>query len=125
MNPPHAPGYYFTRGVPGKVVVITNAFVNGATEAAVTRSDGRVVRMTVEGGSPPSRGFSVAEWRRRMDGDEFELRDYFLGQAHPISLRPWADADPDTTYVRFDFHFVPDEPLPPGHPLHPPPPAPQ
>lgn len=118
MRSPNPPGYRYTRGVPGKVVVITNAFVNGAAEAEVTRSDGRAVSMTFDGGPPPSRGRSVAEWRGRMGGDEFELRDYFLGRMHPISLKPWAAADPVTTYLRFDFHFEPDEPIPPGHPLY-------
>ena len=110
--------------IPGKVVVVTWAFVNGASEPQVTRSDGRVVAYTFDGGPPPFRGRPLAEWRRRFGGDEGELTDPALGQRHRISLKPWADADPDTTLLRFDFAFVPDQPIAPEHQhLIPPPPS--
>ena len=114
---------YLWERVPGKVIVVANAFAHGAAEVEVTFSDGRARTMTFEGGPPHTyRGPSLAEWRERFGGDEGELTDPMLRQTHRISLQPWADADPDTTSLRFDFMFVPDEPIPPGHPLYSPPP---
>lgn len=109
--------------VPGRVVVTTFAFVNGASEPRIVRSDGRDVTYTFEGGPPTTyRGRSLVEWRERFGGDEGELTDPLLGQRHRVSLKPWADADPDTTFLRFGFAFEPDQPIPPGHPLYPTPP---
>ena len=107
----------FTRNmykdVPGTVVVITNAFVDGAVQ--IRRSDGRVEEQGFAGAAPRYRGFSLAEWRRRFGGEEGEVVDPAVGQVHRVSLRPWATANPETTSIRIDFEFIPDQPIQPHH----------
>ncbi len=112
------------QGVPGRVVVITLAYVDGAAAPQILRSDGRTVPYSFEGG-PPGRSYrwySLAAWRLRCGGDEGEVIDPFLQQPHRVSLRPWAGADPETTALNFSFAWEPDEPIPPGDPRYPTPP---
>lgn len=45
------------------------------------------------------RGAPLAQVRKHYGADEWQVRDV-LGQLHTISLKPWANADPETTYIR-------------------------
>lgn len=112
------------QGVPGKVVVITLAFVDGAEEPQILRSDGRTVEYSFEGGPPGGfpRGYTLAEWRRRFGGDEGEVTDPILQQTHRVSLRPRTSTNPETTSLNFSFAWEPDEPIPPDDPRYPTPP---
>jgi len=86
-------------GVPGNVTVSVTAFMKG---------DPRFQRANEQGGD---RGGSLAQLREKFNGDEGEMKDLFLGLTHHISLAPWADSDPDTTYINIKFRFVPDVPI--------------
>lgn len=112
------------QGVPGKVVVITLAYVDGAAEPQILRSDGRTVQYAFEGDVQGRfwRGHTLAAWRRRFGGDEGEVTDPILKQSHRVSLRPWAGAHPETTSLNFSFAWEPDAPLPPDDPCSPAPP---
>jgi hypothetical protein len=60
---------------------------------------------------------------KRFGGDEGVTVDPAVGQTHHISLKPWANADPNKTHIRIGFHFIPKQPIPPQHQhLFPPPP---
>jgi hypothetical protein len=50
---------------------------------------------------------SLAEVREQLGGDEgtYTAAD---GRTYPLSLKPWADDDPETTYFVFMPIFVPD-----------------
>ena len=49
------------------------------------------------------RGLSVAQLRKRFGGDEGEIPDPIYGQMHHISLKQWANEDPETTFLRISF----------------------
>lgn len=55
------------------------------------------------------KGHPLAAFREALGGNEGEIIDPFLGGSHPLSLVPWVDADPDTTYLRVSFRFTPKE----------------
>jgi len=48
-------------------------------------------------------GVPLSELRQRHGGDEFTLLDPFWGNTHHISLKPWATADPQATYITIAF----------------------
>jgi len=55
------------------------------------------------------KGHPLAAFREALGGNAGEIIDPFLGGSHPLSLVPWADANPDTTYLRVSFRFTPGE----------------
>ncbi len=55
-----------------------------------------------------AKGSPLAEYRAALGGDEGEIMDPFHGQPHHLSLAPYANADPETTYLRVQFIFTPD-----------------
>lgn len=62
---------------------------------------------------------SIVELRERFDGnDEGYLTDP-AGEKHYFSLKPWAKADPQTTYLQISYRFTPDAPIPSNNPLYP------
>jgi hypothetical protein len=61
------------------------------------------------------RGRTIAEWRKILGGDEGQVKDTFRGLPHHVSLKPWANLDSDTTYLRVDFSFIPQQPIAPEH----------
>lgn len=52
-------------------------------------------------------GMSLAQLRTLFGGEEGAIVDPFLGQTHLVSLAPWAELDPDQTYLHFAFKFIP------------------
>jgi hypothetical protein len=50
---------------------------------------------------------TIARWRERRGGDEFVVTNPVTGRSHHVSLAPYADLDPETTYIGFVFHFYP------------------
>ena len=52
-------------------------------------------------------GMSIAQLRNLFGGDEGEIVDPFKQEVHPISLKPWTNADPDQTFLHFSFRFIP------------------
>lgn len=55
------------------------------------------------------KGHPLAAFREALGGNAGAITDPFLGDAHPLSLVPWADANPDTTYLRVSFRFIPHD----------------
>jgi hypothetical protein len=51
---------------------------------------------------------TLRHFRERLGGDEGELRDN-RGGIHPVSVRAWENEDPDKTFVRPVFTFIPDD----------------
>lgn len=51
-------------------------------------------------------GMSVAQLNALFGGDEGEIVDPIKGQAHPVSLKPWANSDQTKTFLHFSFKFV-------------------
>jgi hypothetical protein len=49
-------------------------------------------------GSTFQEGIRLATLRKLLNGDEGYVTD-FAGSKHTISLKPWTDADPETTFV--------------------------
>lgn len=103
--------FFIADGVPGHVVVVATGFLEGVPVPQVVRSDGRMVAYTYAGSPPQYRGHSLSTWRAAFGGDEGELRNPITGQPHRVSLGPWTDADPQTTSVRFDFAWEPEQPI--------------
>lgn len=52
-------------------------------------------------------GVTLARLREIHGGDEFVRVSPVTGREHRISLRPYADLDPQRTYIEIDFHFYP------------------
>ncbi|QBD78647.1 hypothetical protein EPA93_22710 [Ktedonosporobacter rubrisoli] len=52
------------------------------------------------------KGLSIAQLRKRFGGDEGEIPDPYSGQMHPISLKPWADKDPEKTFLHISFRIL-------------------
>lgn len=50
---------------------------------------------------------TVSAWRAVRGGDAFTVTNPLTGRSHHVSLAPYADLDPETTYVGFVFHFYP------------------
>jgi hypothetical protein len=74
--------------------------------------------IAVPGGAPIPLGQTLRELRAQLGGDEGFVEDGFGGR-HPISLAPWAHADPDRTRIVIAFRTAPGvEPFP-GAPLEP------
>jgi hypothetical protein len=48
-------------------------------------------------------GHTLAELRKWFGGDEFDLVDPFGRQPHHVSLKQWASADPQKTYIIISF----------------------
>ena len=59
----------------------------------------------IEDGSFPRQ--SLAEVQRAIGGNEGVFTDG-AGRTYPLSLKPWADEDPETTFFVFMPTFVPD-----------------
>lgn len=56
------------------------------------------------------RGQKLSKLREQFQGfDEFEITDPYLGNKHLVSLKPWASADPEKTYILIGWRFVPDQ----------------
>lgn len=53
-------------------------------------------------------GTPLGEFRAALGGDEGEIIDPFSGQPYHLSLAPYANADPETTFLRIQFIFTPD-----------------
>lgn len=102
VGPTH-PSLY--KDVPGQVIVQVTVFQAGDPKYQHTLPNGRVI----------TEGIKLSELRKRFGGDEGELADPMKGQRHRISLKPWATADPNTTYVRVDFALKPNRPIPPQY----------
>lgn len=52
-------------------------------------------------------GYSLRQLRERFAGEEGEICDPW-GTPHPLSLAPWADADPDATWLNVEFKAEPE-----------------
>jgi hypothetical protein len=63
--------------------------------------------VTMGDGSVRPAGLSIAELRKRFGGDEGEVRD-LSGKTHFVSLKPWADSDPDKTFIIISFQYKGD-----------------
>jgi len=86
-------------GVPGKMTLVVQEVPAGAIGTVKARS--------------------IAELRERFDGnDEGYLTDS-AGEKHYFSLKPWAKADPHTTYVQISYRFTPAAPIPSDNPIYP------
>ena len=86
-------------GVPGKMTLIVSEVPVRAIETVKARS--------------------IAELRERFDGnDEGYLTDP-VGEKHYFSLKPWAKADPHSTYLQISYRFAPDAPIPSNNPMYP------
>lgn len=91
MNGPVVDAFMF-KDVPGTVIVSVTAFKKNPQLPADAYEN---------------TGMSLADARKRLGGDEGVVRDGLKGLAHQISLRQWANADPDTTFIRIAFRFEP------------------
>jgi len=67
----------------------------------VTESSAQAATRNPGGHGPTS--VSLASLQERHGKADFILRDPFRGQEHRISLQPWANADPQNTYIQIDF----------------------
>jgi hypothetical protein len=54
--------------------------------------------------SPPTRGTSLRTLRERLGGDEGTILGP-EGKPHSISLKQWANADPDETFISVRFSY--------------------
>lgn len=81
----------------------------GTVEVSVIayRSGDPRFQVSDEGGQTRNEGVSLAEMRARLGGDEGGIADPFKGLIHQISLQPWANADPNETFIRLAFWFQP------------------
>ena len=62
------------------------------------------------------RGCSLAEFRKRLGGNEGYVIDHvYRGENHFVSLKAWDGADPDKTRVMLGFKFIPDKPIAAEH----------
>ncbi len=52
-----------------------------------------------------NKGLSIAQLRKRFGGDEGEIPDPYLGHMHHISLKPWANEDPEKTFLQISFRI--------------------
>jgi hypothetical protein len=61
-------------------------------------------------GTPLQMGKPLRKCREEFGGDEGLVTHPFTGEMLSVSLRPWADADPDDTFVlvRFVHHHMTD-----------------
>ncbi len=50
-----------------------------------------------------NKGLSIAQLRKRFGGDEGEIPDPYHGDMHHISLKPWANEDPEKTFLHISF----------------------
>ncbi len=57
-------------------------------------------------------GQTLAYLRKSFGGDEGDLTDPFFGTLHHISLKAWANADPDNTYIVVKFTVAAPRPQP-------------
>ena len=55
------------------------------------------------GETPIEPGVSLRQLRHALGGDEGFMTHPVTGEPVPVSLAPWADADPDTTIIRIGF----------------------
>ncbi len=51
------------------------------------------------------KGLSIAQLRKRFGGDEGEISDPYHGHLHHISLKPWANKDPEKTFLYISFRI--------------------
>ncbi len=88
--------------IPGTVTMSVEAFQAGDSRFE-QEVDGRLIR----------KGTQLARLRDLFGGrDEGQIRDPYHGDYFLISLKQWADADPDNTYIHVSFQFIPDDPIP-------------
>ncbi len=60
--------------------------------------------VTPDGHPPPDfGGLPLAFFRKRFSGDEGEITDPFSGAKHHVSLKEWANTNPDTTVIVISF----------------------
>lgn len=71
-----------------------NAFRDGDPDYQLTGRDGKIY---------PG-GETIAEWRRRLGGDEGHVTHPLTKKKLPLSLKPYAHLDPNTTRLQMAFH---------------------
>ena len=54
-------------------------------------------------GRPALRGRSLASLVSELGGHEGEVTEYLNDRPHQISLMPWRDRDPDSTWLDIQF----------------------
>ena len=69
----------------------------------VTQVGERQMLIFVPSGYLITQGASLAYWRKQFGGDEGEVRGPGM-RKQLVSLRPWVNADPELTFVRFVWH---------------------
>lgn len=93
------------RNVPGHVKITMNVYRKG-DPAGLTVMDGRVVQM----------GYTLAQLREWLGGDEGTWREPLKGTDFTVSLKPFKDLDQENTYVVFGYMFMPDPEYAKQHP---------
>ncbi len=86
-------------GVPGKMTLIVSE--------VPTKSVGTV------------KAHSLAELRTLFAGNEDGYLTDPTGEKHYFSLKPWAKANPDTTFLQIAYRFTPEVSIPADNPLYP------
>lgn len=67
-----------------------------------------------------SKGAPVAQFREDFDGkNEGYLLNPYTNETLLFSLRPWQYKNPDTTFLKIVWHFLPEEDIRPGDPRYP------
>ncbi len=87
------------KGVPGQVVLTTDVFQDGDSAFQVTDASGQ----------RKNGGVRLADLRKMptIVGDVLSIVDPYVGDRHNILLTSWAEADPEKTFIRISFMFVP------------------
>lgn len=96
MDKPEHPFLAF-KNVPGRVAVQIVDFQDGDPQHQLKDGQG-------------NRGISMSQLRKKFGGDEGEITDPHRGELHHISLKPWLDKDPEKTFLKISFRFIPDDP---------------
>ncbi len=87
------------KGIAGRVEVNVTAFKDGDARYQIIDRAGR----------RRNDGILLADMRRALGGDEGTLPDPAVGEKHHISLKPWAEEDPQRTFILVTFKFIPSE----------------
>src|SRR5579875_1051094 len=98
---------FWLKDVPGKATV----------EVRVVPEEQRP-KHRLQDGREMYTGVPLRVLREHIGGHTGEVQDPQSGQKIAIDLTPWADADPDRTYVVLGFQFLPDLPIAPEHRHH-------
>ena len=107
------PGSDLHEGIPGHWELLLQVYQEGHKDYDELLLDpsmpGPPIPKELEGRRRRDAGYSLAKLRQTIGGQEGYILNPQSGERHFLSLKPWANADPETTRCYPVYRFVPDQ----------------